>query len=54
MTTIFETGGVTLIDRNLRKWFDENWTHRLLAYGLVVVTLSLIVQVVAAVLIGRL
>lgn len=52
--TIEATGGHILIERGLRKWMAESWTHTLIVYGLVVVTLSLIVQVVATVMIGRL
>jgi hypothetical protein len=43
-----------LTNRSLRKWLDDGWTHRLIAYGVIIVTLSLIVQVIATVMIGRL
>ena len=54
MTAIETIGGATLTERDLRRWVAESWTHRLIAYGVVVVTLSLLVQVVATVMIGRL
>jgi hypothetical protein len=51
---IMPTGGAILDDRGLRKWLNDDWTHRLIAYGVVVVTLSMIVQIVATVMIGQL
>ena len=42
------TGGVTLTDRHdLRNWLNESWTSRFIFYMIVVLTVSLIVQVVA-------
>jgi hypothetical protein len=52
--TIIPTDGATLDDRGLRKWLSDDWTHRLIAYGVVVVTLSLIVQIIATFMIGQL
>lgn len=48
-TTTELTGGVILIDRGLRKWMAESWTHTLIVYGLIVITLSLVVQIIATV-----
>lgn len=48
------SAGATLIERrhSFREWLFSDWTHRLIAYGVAVLSLSLIVQVVATVLIG--
>jgi hypothetical protein len=51
---IVQTGGATLGKQGLRKWLDDGWTHWLIAYGVVIVTLSLLVQIIATVMIGRL
>lgn len=43
-----------LSDRNLIKWVNDGWMHRLVAYGVVVITLSLLVQIITTIMIGRL
>jgi hypothetical protein len=47
------TGGATLTERDLIKWANENWTHRLIAWGAIVVTVSLLVQIIATILLAR-
>jgi hypothetical protein len=39
---------------NLWRWFCENWTHRLIVSGAFLLTVSVIVQIVATVYLGRL
>ena len=52
--TINQRGGVILTERDFRKWVSEDWTHSLIIYGVIVITLSLIVQIIATVILGRL
>lgn len=44
----------TLGRHGLRKWLDDGWTHRMIAYVIVIITLSFVVQIIATVMIGRL
>jgi hypothetical protein len=39
---------------DLHEWLHASWTHWAILYGVVVLTVSLVVQVIATVLIGRL
>ena len=38
---------------NLWRWFCDSWTHRLLVYAVFLLTVSVIVQIIATVLLGR-
>jgi hypothetical protein len=47
MTVVGET--VDVAGHDLIRWLRESWTHRFIAYTILVLTLSLVVQVIATV-----
>lgn len=49
-----QIGGPILTDRGLWKWVNDSGMHRMFTYFVILATVSLIVQIVATVFIGRL
>lgn len=41
-----------MTSRDFGKWVNDSWTHRLFLYAAVVLTASLVVQVIATVFLG--
>lgn len=46
-------GSALLMKHDFREWLRDDWTHLAIVYAAVIITLSLIVQIVATVVIGR-